>query len=120
MFPPTAAPRRRSRAALATATRACDSKGMTDLRWPTYGLRNVTLEAAQPDGEGGSMHVVDSDGNVYLDAMTGVGCAPLGHAHPLWVEAIERQMRRLSTAANSIFIASWRWWLPHMTPIQRF
>jgi acetylornithine/succinyldiaminopimelate/putrescine aminotransferase len=76
---------------------------MTDLRWPTYGLRNVTLEAAKPDGEGGSMHVVDSDGNVYLDAMTGVGCAPLGHCHPAWIEAIDRQMRRLSTAANSIF-----------------
>ncbi|MCB9566728.1 MAG: aminotransferase class III-fold pyridoxal phosphate-dependent enzyme [Myxococcales bacterium] len=76
---------------------------MTDLRWPTYGLRNLTLEAMTPDGAGGSMHLVDEAGTTYLDAVTGVGCAPLGHAHPLWVEAIHHQLQRLSTAANSFF-----------------
>ncbi len=78
---------------------------MTDLRWPTYGLRNVTLEAVLPEGPGGSMHLKGSDGKVFLDAMTGVGCAPLGHAHPLWVEAIHHQLQRLSTASNSFFTA---------------
>ena len=78
---------------------------MHDLRWPTYANRNLTLEAATPDGEGGSMHLVDGDGKVYLDAVTGVGCAPLGHAHPLWVEAIHHQLQRLSTTANTFYTA---------------
>ncbi|MEZ4448555.1 MAG: aminotransferase class III-fold pyridoxal phosphate-dependent enzyme [Nannocystaceae bacterium] len=74
---------------------------MQDLRWPTYATRDVILEARAPDGEGGSMHVVDQHGVVYLDAVTGVGCAPLGHAHPLWVEAMHLQSQRLCTASNS-------------------
>ncbi|MBK8261477.1 MAG: aspartate aminotransferase family protein [Nannocystis sp.] len=76
---------------------------MQDLRWPTYASREITLEAATPDGEGGAMHLVDTEGKVYLDAVTGVGCAPLGHAHPLWVEAIHHQLQRLTTAANTFF-----------------
>ncbi len=78
---------------------------MTDLRWPTYGLRNVTLDGLLPEGDGGSMHLKGSDGKVFLDAMTGIGCAPLGHGHALWVEALHGQMQRLCTAANSFFTA---------------
>ena len=78
---------------------------MHDLRWPTYASRNLTLDAATPDGEGGSMHLVDADGRVYLDAVTGVGCAPLGHAHPLWIEAIHHQLQRLTTVANTFVTA---------------
>lgn len=74
---------------------------MRDLRWPTYATRDVILEARAPDGEGGSMHVVDQRGEVHLDAVTGVGCAPLGHAHPLWVEAMHLQSQRLCTASNT-------------------
>ena len=73
---------------------------MHDLRWPTYALRDVTLDHAEPDGRGG-LRVVDSDGRSYLDAINGVGCAPLGHGHPRWVAAMTAQMQRLAAAANS-------------------
>ncbi len=73
---------------------------MQDLRWPTYALRDVTLDHAEPDDRGG-LRVVDSAGRVYLDAVNGVGCAPLGHGHPRWISAVNAQMQRLATAANS-------------------
>ena len=73
---------------------------MQDLRWPTYALRGVTLERAEPHERGG-LRVIDSEGRSYLDAVNGVGCAPLGHAHPRWIAAMHAQMQRLSAAANS-------------------
>ncbi len=73
---------------------------MQDLRWPTYALRDVTLDRAVPDDRGG-LRVLDSDGRSYLDAINGVGCAPLGHGHPRWVAAVTAQMQRLAAAANS-------------------
>ena len=73
---------------------------MQDLRWPTYALRDVTLDRAEPDERGG-LRVRDSDGRVYLDAVNGVGCAPLGHGHPRWVAAVHAQLQRLAAAANS-------------------
>lgn len=73
---------------------------MHELRWPTYALRDIVLDAAVPD-ERGALRVRDTQGRVYLDAVNGVGCAPLGHAHPRWVAAVHAQMQRLSAAANS-------------------
>jgi acetylornithine/succinyldiaminopimelate/putrescine aminotransferase len=74
---------------------------MLDRRWPTYALRNVTLDAFVPDASGrGSMRVRDTDGNVYLDAIGGIGCLPLGHGHPRWIEALHAQMKRLVAAAG--------------------
>lgn len=73
---------------------------MQELRWPTYALRDLVLDAAVPD-ERGSLRVRDGAGRVYLDAINGIGCAPLGHAHPRWVAALHAQMQRLSAAANS-------------------
>ncbi|MGB1015908.1 MAG: aspartate aminotransferase family protein, partial [Nannocystaceae bacterium] len=78
----------------------------SQLRWPTYPTRGVTLEQAvpAPDG-GGSMRLRAADGTEYLDAIGGIGCVPLGHAHPLWVEAIHRQLGRLASSANSFHTA---------------
>ncbi len=73
---------------------------MQDLRWPTYALRDVTLERAEQHAHGG-LRVIDSEGRSYLDAVNGVGCAPLGHAHPRWVAAVHTQLQTLTSAANS-------------------
>lgn len=73
---------------------------MQDLRWPTYALRDVTLERAELHERGG-LRVLDSEGRSYLDAVNGVGCAPLGHGHPRWIAAMHAQMQRLTAAANS-------------------
>lgn len=75
-----------------------------DLRWPTYALRELTLESVVPDERGnGALRVCDLHGRTYLDAVNGVGCAPLGHAHELWVTAIHKQLQQLTSVANSFF-----------------
>jgi len=77
---------------------------MQELRWPTYALRDLVLDAAVPD-ERGSLRVRDDHGREYLDAVNGIGCAPLGHGHPRWVAAMHAQMVRLGAAANSFATA---------------
>ena len=75
---------------------------MQDLRWPTYAVRDLVLEGAAPgrDPEGrGCAYVVDTDGNEYLDGVGGIGCLPLGHAHPKWVAALAEQAGKIAVAA---------------------
>lgn len=76
---------------------------MQDNRWPTYGPRGIVLDAAEPADGTGSMVLRDTEGRRYLDAISGIGCAPLGHAHPAWVAAITQQLGKLSTAANTFW-----------------
>ena len=73
---------------------------MQELRWPTYALRDLVLDAAVPD-ERGALRIRDVHGREYLDAVNGIGCAPLGHGHARWVAALHAQMLRLGAAANS-------------------
>jgi 4-aminobutyrate aminotransferase-like enzyme len=44
-------------------------------------------------GEGACLY--DVDGNRYIDLLAGVGVAALGHAHPRWVAAMQRQLSRV-------------------------
>ncbi len=79
---------------------------MQDLRWPTYANRNLVLDGAVFDDVEpgrGAVRVRDREGNVYLDAVGGIGCLPLGHAHPRWVAAVEHQMRKLVAAAGTFW-----------------
>lgn len=78
---------------------------MQDRRWPTYSPRNIVLDAAVPpdDGGRGSVYVTDVEGNVYLDAMCGIGCLPLGHGHPGLADAVREQMLRLTAAAGTLW-----------------
>lgn len=78
---------------------------LEDLRWPTYPGRGVTLDAAvHDDGQsGGAMRVRDTTGKVYLDAVAGIGCAVLGHGHPRWLEAVQRQLGRLASVSNTFW-----------------
>ncbi len=74
---------------------------MQDLRWPTYKTRETALVRAHDVGDHGALFVEDSDGKVYLDAVNGIGCGPLGQCHPRWVAAIAAQAGQLSASANS-------------------
>lgn len=79
---------------------------MQDPRWPTFPPRNITLDCVVPDGKDpsrGSLRVRDTEGREYLDAINGIGCLPLGHAHPKWIAAIEDQMRKLVAAAATFY-----------------
>jgi 4-aminobutyrate aminotransferase/(S)-3-amino-2-methylpropionate transaminase len=57
-------------------------------------------EVAFDHGEGATL--TDADGNVYVDFFAGVAVASLGHAHPEFTAALEKQSRRLivGTFAN--------------------
>ncbi len=72
-----------------------------DLRWPTYRPTGITLEAAADDDPRGSLYVRDAGGRRFLDAVTGIGCAVLGHAHPRWVRAVAEQAARLASASGT-------------------
>jgi acetylornithine/succinyldiaminopimelate/putrescine aminotransferase len=75
---------------------------MQDKRWPTYATRQLVIDRAVVRDDGrGSFHVLGGDGRVYLDAVGGIGCLPLGHAHPGWIAAVEAQMRQLVAAAGT-------------------
>lgn len=59
------------------------------------GTQSVALfsRLAMDRGEGALLY--DVDGNRYIDLLAGVGVASLGYAHPKYVAALERQLRRL-------------------------
>src|SRR3954462_2772607 len=42
----------------------------------------------------------DSDGNEYLDFLTGISVAQIGHAHPRWIEAVSGQAAQLAHVGN--------------------
>ena len=71
------------------------------LRWPTYAMRDVVLRGAAESDDHGSLFVVDTEGNRYLDAVAGIGCAVLGHGHPRFVAALTSQASRLVASANT-------------------
>ncbi len=77
---------------------------MSEFRWPTYAFRNLALSHSPPEPLG-SLTVCDDQGRLYLDAVNGVGCAPLGHGHPGWAQAVADQAHRLAAVANSFTTA---------------
>ncbi|MEM7159646.1 MAG: aminotransferase class III-fold pyridoxal phosphate-dependent enzyme [Myxococcota bacterium] len=78
---------------------------MQDNRWPTYTPRKIELDAAIPPDDGGlgSVYIKDTKGQVFLDAMCGIGCLPLGHGHPKLADAVRDQMVRLTAAAGTLW-----------------
>jgi acetylornithine/N-succinyldiaminopimelate aminotransferase len=61
---------------------------------PTYGVPAVALAR----GEG--CDVWDADGRRYLDLIAGIAVSSLGHAHPAIVEAVTRQVGRITHTSN--------------------
>ncbi|HEX6324416.1 MAG TPA: acetylornithine/succinylornithine family transaminase [Vicinamibacterales bacterium] len=62
-----------------------------------YRRSNVVFER----GEG--MYLFDADGRRYLDFVSGVGVAALGHAHPSLAHALARQAATLAHTSNLYF-----------------
>ncbi|HAJ72317.1 MAG TPA: aspartate aminotransferase family protein [Methylophilaceae bacterium] len=65
----------------------------------TYGRQPVTFE------KGSGVWLYDTDGNQYLDALSGVAVNGLGHAHPKFVAALNAQISRLIHVSNIYQIA---------------
>lgn len=64
----------------------------------TYGRFPIALER----GEG--CRVWDSEGREYLDFVAGIATCTLGHAHPLMVEAVTTQIKKLHHVSNLYYI----------------
>ena len=89
------------RAGVGSPGDSCENRGMDALRWPTYKTRSIGLDRPLESTTRGSAYVVDTEGRTYLDCVGGIGCAPLGHGDPRWVEAISTQLSKVAAAANS-------------------
>jgi acetylornithine aminotransferase len=66
----------------------------TDALIPTYARLPVHFT------EGKGAWLTDTDGNRYLDAMSGIGVCGLGHCHPAITQAITEQAARLVHTSN--------------------
>ena len=72
---------------------------MTDFNWNKFFLNNYgTPKIELVEGEG--VVVKDSQGNIYLDFLSGIAVNSLGHAHPVIVEAVNKQIAQLSHTSN--------------------
>ena len=66
-------------------------------------LHRSLLQAPAKAVQGDGVHIVDADGNRYLDGCGGAAVSCLGHSHPAVVEAICRQAKTLPYAHTSFF-----------------
>jgi acetylornithine/N-succinyldiaminopimelate aminotransferase len=59
-----------------------------------YGVPALTLV------QGRGARVTDDAGKTYLDFCTGIAVNALGHAHPVWVKAVQEQAAKLAHVSN--------------------
>lgn len=72
---------------------------MTSFNWNNIFLNNYGTPAIElVEGEG--VIVKDSQGNIYLDFLSGIAVNSLGHAHPVIIDAVSDQIRKLSHTSN--------------------
>jgi acetylornithine/N-succinyldiaminopimelate aminotransferase len=72
---------------------------MTSFNWNNVFLNNYGTPAIElVAGEG--VIVKDSQGNIYLDFLSGIAVNSLGHAHPVIIEAVSDQIKKLSHTSN--------------------
>ncbi|MCU1579370.1 MAG: acetylornithine transaminase [Rhodoglobus sp.] len=71
--------------------------------WKDDYANHIMKSAALPSAElvrGEGCYVWDSDGNKYLDFLAGIAVNSLGHAHPVLVDAVSRQVATLAHVSN--------------------
>jgi acetylornithine aminotransferase len=72
---------------------------MTTFSWNNIFLNNYGTPAIElVEGEG--VIVKDSQGNIYLDFLSGIAVNSLGHAHPVIINAVSDQIKKLSHTSN--------------------
>ncbi len=73
------------------------------MTWQDDYSERIMKSAALPTAElvrGDGAYVWDSDGRKYLDFLAGIAVNSLGHAHPVLVEAVSRQIATLAHVSN--------------------
>ena len=72
---------------------------MTSFNWNNIFLNNYGTPAIElVAGEG--VIVKDSQGSIYLDFLSGIAVNSLGHAHPVIIDAVSDQIKKLSHTSN--------------------
>ena len=72
----------------------CDRASFDEFVMSTYGRFPLVLDK----GEGS--RVWDNEGREYLDFVAGIATCTLGHAHPVMVEAVTKQIKTLHHVSN--------------------
>src|SRR5205823_5733442 len=60
------------------------------------GYQGLAQYAGLAMAHGSGCTLVDEDGNEYIDLMAGIAVGSVGHCHPDYVEALKRQLERLT------------------------
>ena len=60
------------------------------------GLQSFALYSGLAIARGQGCTLIDEDGNEYIDFIAGIGVGSVGHCHPHYVEALKRQVERLT------------------------
>ena len=60
------------------------------------GLQSIALYSGLAMARGSGCTLIDEDGNQYIDFIAGIGVGSVGHCHPYYVEALKRQVERLT------------------------
>jgi 4-aminobutyrate aminotransferase-like enzyme len=70
------------------------------------GLQSFALHAERAMASGSGATLVDEDGNTYIDFIAGIAVGSVGHCHPHYVEALKRQVERLTFGSFSTDVRS--------------
>jgi 4-aminobutyrate aminotransferase / (S)-3-amino-2-methylpropionate transaminase / 5-aminovalerate transaminase len=65
-------------------------------RYMAPGLQSIALYSGLAMARGEGCTLIDEDGNQYIDFIAGIGVGSVGHCHPYYVEALKRQVERLT------------------------
>src|SRR6267378_1317318 len=65
------------------------------------GAQGYALSAGIVVDHAEGTQITDVDGNEFLDFIGGIAVGALGHSHPTWVEAIQRQAGRSAVGSLS-------------------
>ncbi len=69
-------------------------------------LMNVYKRLPVTFERGEGVWLWDTEGNQYLDALSGIAVSALGHSHPTVVDAIQKQAAKLIHTSNVYQIAN--------------
>jgi 4-aminobutyrate aminotransferase-like enzyme len=65
------------------------------------GLQSFALHAGRAMARGSGCTLFDEDGNRYIDFIAGIAVGSVGHCHPHYVDALKRQVERLTFGSFS-------------------
>ena len=77
---------------------AFDSADFDHYVMSTYGRFPLALD------QGAGCRVWDTNGHEYLDFVAGIATCTLGHAHPVMVEAVSQQIKKLHHVSNLYYV----------------